>query len=879
MNLEKKYNPKKVEEKWYRFWEENDLFHSEIDKSKSPFTIVIPPPNITGILHMGHGLNNTIQDILIRWKRMQGYNALWLPGTDHAGIATQNVVEKQLAREHKTRHDIGREKFINLVWDWRKKYGGTIIKQLRKFGASCDWKRERFTMDDGLSRAVREVFVRLFNDGLIYKGKYIINWCPRCQTALSDEEVEHEEEKSFLYYILYPFKDEEGGITIATTRPETMLGDTAVAVNPIDPRYKEHIGKPLILPLVGKEIPIIADNYVEMDFGTGAVKITPAHDPNDFEIGKRHNLARINILNIDATINENGIPDCIGMDRYECRAIVVEELKKKGLFVKEEPYSHEVGHCYRCHTVIEPWLSEQWFVKMKPLARPAIDVVEEGKITFYPERWKKVYMNWMNNIRDWCISRQIWWGHRIPVYYCKKCGNVFASVEEPELCNKCKSNAIYQDEDVLDTWFSSQLWPFSTLGWPKKDPDVNYYYPTDVLVTDPGILFFWVARMIISGLKFMKDIPFKNVYIHGVVMDAHGRKMSKSLGNGIDPIEVVERFGADAMRYTIVNITSLGQNLLLSMDKFNAGARFANKIWNASRYILMNIEGIEVIEPHLEDLSTTDKWILTKYEETVKKMNGYLESFKLNEASSLIYEFFWHEFCDWYIEISKVKLYGDSDKLKNHAAAMLIKILDGCMRLLHPIMPFITEEVWQLIPIKKNKKSIMISEYPTFNEDNFFPESVEKIDILKEIIYNIRNIKGEMNVPPEIKANVLINTRDKQVESIINDNTAIIAFLSKLSNLKVGENITKPSGSASAVGSGYEMYLPLKDLIDIEKERIRLNRETELLENQINISKNKLSKDNFIKKAKPNVVERERKRLKKFEESRKKVLNILSSLE
>jgi len=878
MQLEKKYNPEKVEKKWYRFWEENSYFHSEVDSTKIPFTIVIPPPNITGILHMGHGLNNTIQDILIRWKRMQNYNVLWLPGTDHAGIATQNVVEKKLAKDGKTRQEVGRERFIELIWDWKKQYGDTIIKQLRKFGASCDWKRERFTMDNGLSRAVKEVFVRLFNEGLIYKGKYIINWCPRCQTALSDEEVEHKTEKGFLYYILYPFKNEKEGITIATTRPETMLGDTAVAVNPLDARYKNYIGKTVILPLVNREIPIISDSYVEMDFGTGALKITPAHDPNDFEVGKRHNLEEINIFNIDATINENGISDCIGMDRYECREVVIEEIRKRGFFIKQETYTHEVGHCYRCHAVIEPYLSEQWFVKMKPLAKSAIDVVHNNEITFYPERWKKVYLNWMNNIRDWCISRQIWWGHRIPIYYCRKCENIFASVEKPDNCKKCKSTNIYQDEDVLDTWFSSQLWPFSTLGWPEETEDLKYYYPTDVLVTDPGILFFWVSRMIMSGLKFMNKIPFKNVYIHGVVMDDQGRKMSKSLGNGIDPIDVVEKYGADAMRYTIVNITSLGQNLLLSMDKFNIGARFANKIWNASRYILMNIEGMEIKEPEKKDFDSADKWILTKYEETIKKMNIYFEEFKLNEASSLIYDFFWHEFCDWYIEISKVKLTSKNNKVRCHAASMFIKILEGSIRLLHPIMPFITEEVWQLLPVKREKESIMISEYPHYNQNNLYPESVKKINILKEVTYNIRNIRGEMNVPPETKTIVFIKTKDTDVEHTIKDNIDIIIFLARLSKLEIGENIVKPSGSASAVGSGYEIYLPLKDLINIEKERSRLNKELEKIESGIKICEMKLSNESFLNKAKAHVVERETERLVLFEEAKKKVLNIINSL-
>ncbi len=892
MELAKTYDPRKVEEKWYKYWEENDLFHSEKDEENSPFTIVIPPPNITGILHMGHGLNNTIQDIIIRWKRMQGYNTLWLPGTDHAGIATQNVVEKQLSKEGKSRHEIGREAFIELVWKWREKYGSAIIKQLRNFGASCDWRRERFTMDEGLSRAVKEVFVRLYNDGLIYKGKYIINWCPRCQTALSDEEVEHEAEEGNLYYILYPFKDEEGGLVVATTRPETMLGDSAVAVNPNDERYNVHIGKTVILPLVGRELTVIGDDYVDTEFGTGALKITPAHDPVDFEIGTKHGLDRINIFNIDATVNENGIPDCVGMDRYECREAVLEKLKSTGSFIKQEPHTHEIGHCYRCHTVIEPYLSEQWFVRMKPLAEPAIKAVENGDTVFYPGRWKKVYMNWMTGIRDWCISRQIWWGHRIPVYYCDDCGEMFASVEEPSRCSACESSAIHQDEDVLDTWFSSQLWPFSTLGWPDENDDLGYYYPTSVLVTDPGILFFWVARMIMSGLKFMDRVPFKDVYIHGVVMDEKGRKMSKSLGNGIDPLEVVEKFGADALRYTIVNITPMGQNLLLSMDKFNIGSHFANKIWNASRYILMNIDSgtiegekysimkKDVIDPG--ELDTADRWILTVYEETIKKVTGCLEGYRFNDASSLIYEFFWHEFCDWYIEISKVKLYGKDENDRSGAAGMLLRILEGCMRLLHPIMPFITEEVFQLIhSLTENgeKKSIMISQYPVFNKNNMYHESKERIELLKEINYNIRNIRGEMNVPPELKTAALIKTQNEYTRDVIEENKDVVIFLSKLEKIVCGPEIEKPEKSAFAVGSGYEVYLPLTGLIDFDKEKLRLSKELLKLEGEIAKSENKLDNGQFISRAPGSVVEKERDRLETGKKNHTKISAILQSLE
>jgi len=879
MEMAKTYNPREIEDKWYEYWEKSGFFHSEVDPDRKPFTIVIPPPNVTGVLHMGHGLNNTIQDILIRWRRMQGYNTLWVPGTDHAGIATQNVVERQLAKEGKTRHDVGREEFIKLVWEWKKEYGSTIINQLKKLGASCDWQRERFTMDEGLSRAVREVFVRLYNEGLIYRGKYIINWCPRCQTALADEEVEHESEKGYLYYIKYPFKDGTGELIVATTRPETMLGDTALAVNPNDKRYKKYIGKVCILPLVGRELPVIADDYVDPEFGTGVVKITPAHDPNDFEVGKRHNLEQVNIFNIDASINENGIPECIGMDRYECREVIIEELKKKDFLVKTVPHEHEVGHCYRCHTVIEPWLSEQWFVKMKPLAEPAIEVIEKGRIKFYPGRWKKVYMNWMNNIRDWCISRQIWWGHRIPVYYCNDCGYSFASTETPEKCPKCGSNSLRQDEDVLDTWFSSQLWPFSTLGWPEQTEELKYYYPTDVLVTDPGILFFWVARMIMSGMKFMNEIPFKDIFIHGVVMDAQGRKMSKSLGNGIDPIEVVEKYGADALRYTIINITPLGQNLLLSMDKFEIGARFANKIWNASRYILSNIEGIDIKEINDVELDLADRWILSRYHKTVKKMNGYLEKYRLMDASALIYEFFWHDFCDWYIEISKVSLYRGEEKDKVRAASILSYILDGSLRLLHPIMPFITEEIWQKLPIKKNKESIMISDYPEYDKRRIDEKSENQLEVLKDLIYNIRNIRGEMHIPPEIKADILVKIAQSDVYDIINQNEEIVKFLARVKGITIGEGISKPDGSASAVGRGFEIYIPLKGLIDIDMEKARLEKEIQKLEAEIGKSSQKLKNKNFIERAPAEVINKEREKYNSKSEKLERVKEILKGLD
>jgi valyl-tRNA synthetase len=786
---------------------------------------------------------------------------------------------------------VGRERFIELVWEWKERYGSAIIEQLKKLGASCDWSRERFTMDEGLSRAVREVFVRLFNEGLVYRGEYIINWCPRCQTALSDEEVDHEPEQGFLYHILYPFSDGDGGLVVATTRPETMLGDTAVAVNPTDVRYNRHIGKTVVLPLAERELPVIGDDFVDTEFGTGALKITPAHDPNDFEIGERHGLDRVNIFNGDATINKNGIPECIGLDRYEAREVVLEELRERGLLKKQEPHSHEIGHCYRCHSVIEPYLSKQWFVRMKPLAEPAIEAVERGVVVFHPKRWEKVYMNWMTQIRDWCISRQIWWGHRIPVYYCQGCDEVFASVEEPERCPSCEGSELRQDEDVLDTWFSSQLWPFSTLGWPEENEDQEYYYPTDLLVTDPGILFFWVARMIMSGLKFKNDVPFRDVYIHGVVMDDQGRKMSKSLGNGIDPLEVVDRFGADAMRYTIVNITPIGQNLLLSMDKFNTGARFANKIWNASRYILMNIEDVPVgANPVFEDpdsdsdpdhggLDTVDEWMLSLFEDTAGRMNRCLGQFDLMEASSLIYEFFWHEFCDWYIEMSKVRLYGEDAERKRRAASMLAGFLDGCMRLLHPLMPFITEEIWQRLPVERpaRAKSIMLAEYPR-DRGIRFPESVREVDLLKEIVYLIRNIRGEMHVPPEMKAKVFVKEMEGDVARIIGKHRDIVLFLAGLESVDCDRGIEKPAGSAAAVGTGYEVYLPLRDLIDLEREQERLAKEQRRLQAEILRSTSKLENRNFLDRAPVEIVDRERERLQSFEQNAERVRALLKSL-
>ncbi len=857
MSMEKGYNPSEIEPKWYKKWIEKGYFKANIDKSKTPFTIVIPPPNVTGVLHMGHGLNNTIQDILIRYNRMKGKEACWIPGTDHAGIATQTVVEKYLLKTTgKTREEIGREEFLKYVWEWKDKNGNTIIEQLKKIGASCDWSRTRFTMDKGLSNAVKEVFVRLYEKGLIYKGNYIVNWCPRCTTALADDEVEYREHNDKLYYLKYPLKDSNEYLVVATTRPETMLGDTAVAVNPEDDRFKNLIGKKVILPIVNREIPIIADKVVDMEFGTGAVKVTPSHDPNDFDMGKRHNLEFIKVMDEKGKMNDNVPEKYRGMDRYECRKVIMEDLEREGFVEKIEDYSHSVGHCYRCDSVIEPYQSEQWFVKMKPLAQKAIEVVESGKIKFYPERWKKVYLNWMYNIRDWCISRQIWWGHRIPVWYCQDCGEITVDRDTPAKCSKCGSTNLKQEEDVLDTWFSSWLWPFSTLGWPEETEDLKYFYPTDVLVTDPGIIFFWVARMIMAGLEFMNDIPFKDVHIHGVVLDDKGRKMSKSLGNGIDPLEVVEKFGADALRYTIVAITPSGQNLLLSMEKFNIGKHFANKIFNASRYVLSNYNN-EEIDENMENLnlSFADKWILSKLQNIIKKIDIAISKYRFQEIATSIYEFFWHQFCDWYLEISKVGLYRSDINTKKKTLSVLFYVLRESLKLLHPIMPFITEEIYQQLPIK-DSESIMISKWPESNKQ-LIDETIEaNMEILKRLITGVRNIKTIMNIKPEQKIEVIFNIREDEKINIINHNIEEIKFLANISNIKVEKNIERPEHSATFVSDNIEVFIPLKGLIDFETEKRRIKKKIENLERELEKVNKKLNNENFLQKAKEEAIKK-----------------------
>ena len=894
-DIPSQYNPKDFEGKIYSRWEKENLFCAEPSSSKKPFTIVIPPPNVTGILHMGHALNNTIQDILIRWKRMQGHESLWVPGTDHAGIATQNVVEKKIARENKKRQDLGREKFLEEVWEWRNQYGSTIINQLKRLGASCDWGKTRFTMDTDYSEAVKEVFVRLWDKKLIYQGNYIINWCPRCHTALSDEEAPHEDRQGYLYYIKYPFKEHQTSksklqdIIVATTRPETMLGDVAVAVNPKDRRYKKFIGNKLLLPLMNKEIPVIADDFVDKKFGTGAVKVTPAHDPNDFEIGNRHGLERVLVMNPDATMNENA-GDFKGMDRFEAREAIVESLKERKLLVKIEPHSHAVGHCYRCNTVIEPYLSEQLFVSMKRLAKPAIEAVKKGKIKLYPKRWTKVYLHWMENIRDWCISRQIWWGHRIPVYYCDDCmkngdqtsrQGIIVSKVKPDKCPGCGSANIKQHEDVLDTWFSSWLWPFATLGWPKPTKELKYFYPTDVLVTAPEILFFWVARMIMSGLEFMKDIPFRDVYIHGTVRDATGKKMSKSLGNIIDPIEIIDEFGADALRYSVIAITATGQDVFLSKDKFELGRNFANKIWNASRFVLMNISDINSQLPEKLD-SLADKWILSRLDRTVAAVNSSLERYRFNEAEALIYDFFWHDYCDWYIEFIKPKIIAQSAERINQGSGeketahkkecytgkVMMHVLENTLRLLHPFMPFITEAVWQNI---RERSSIMKEKWPKASKTYINKKSEENIALIRDIIVNIRNVRASMNIPHSRRLNAYVVPLKKNIRDVALEGAVYIKNLARLDDLVIDENVEKPESCATVVMEGLNIFISLKDVIDIDSEKARLTAKINELKEKMISAEAKLKNKNFINKAPANIVALEKEKRDKISEK----INIL----
>ncbi|MBE0575723.1 MAG: valine--tRNA ligase [Desulfuromonadales bacterium] len=865
--LNKGYEPHAVERKWYRKWEEDGYFCADEKSAKPHYSIVIPPPNVTGVLHMGHALNNTIQDILARWKRMCGYEVLWMPGTDHAGIATQNVVEKQLASEGFDRHAIGREEFVARVWKWREESGGQIIEQLKRLGASCDWQRERFTMDEGLSTAVREVFVRLYEDGLIYRANRLINWCPRCHTALSDLEVEHEDKRGHLWHLRYPVVGTNRYLVVATTRPETMLGDTAVAVHPEDERYQDLIGKKILLPLLNREIPIVADDYVDKEFGSGAVKITPAHDFNDFELGKRHNLETINVLDESGIVNENGGP-YQGQERYEARANVIADLENQGLLEKIDDYANAVGECYRCRTVIEPYLSLQWYVKVGPLAEEAIKAVQNGDTRIIPQQWEKTYFEWMFNLQDWCISRQIWWGHRIPVWYCAACGELTVSREDATACSHCGSNDICQETDVLDTWFSSALWPFSTMGWPEQTETLEKFYPTSCLVTGFDILFFWVARMMMMGLKFMKDVPFKDVYIHALVRDAQGQKMSKSKGNVIDPLHVIDEYGADAFRFTLASFAAMGRDIKLSTDRIAGYRNFCNKLWNASRFTLMNLEGFDPdgIDLKTLELSDADRWILTRLEETIRQTSQALEDYKFNEAASTLYAFTWHNFCDWYIEMAKDDLYGEDLQARVRVQSVLFTVLEVLLRLLHPFMPFVTEEIWQALPGERPCASIMRADYP---DGSGLPTDVvgaERMELVMEVIRAIRNIRGEMDVPPGKQITALLDCKSDKAQKILEEGAAAIRVLGKVGKLVIGQVLDRAEQSATQVAGDVEISLPLAGLVDVAEEEKRLQKEIAKGQKDVDLFTRKLSNEKFVANAPEHVLEKDRGKLKDAEE-------------
>ena len=871
--LPKTYDPSASEEKLYKFWNDSGFFNAEVDENKKPFTIVIPPPNVTGQLHMGHAFDETLQDILIRFKRMQGYSALWMPGTDHAGIATQIKVEENLRKEEGlTRYDLGREKFLERVWDWKHQYGSRIIEQLKKLGSSCDWRRERFTMDEGCSKAVKEVFVNLYEKGLIYKGHRIINWCPNCATALSDAEVEYENQAGKLWHIRYPLTDGSGELVVATTRPETFMGDTGVAVNPNDERYKHLIGKTCILPIMNREIPIFGDEYVDMEFGTGCVKVTPCHDPNDFEMGQRHNLEQILVFNEDATVNENG-GKYEGLDRYACREAVIKDLEEGGYLVKIEEHEHNVGTCYRCGTTVEPMTSAQWFVKMAPLAKPAMDVVNDGRVKFVPERFSKTYLRWIENVHDWCISRQLWWGHRIPAYYCDDCGEMVVAREDVTVCPKCGGTHMRQEEDVLDTWFSSALWPFSTLGWPEKTKELDYFYPTSVLVTGYDIIFFWVARMIFSGMEQMKEEPFKTVYIHGLVRDAQGRKMSKSLGNGIDPLEIIDKYGADALRFTLVTGNSPGNDMRFSTEKVESSRNFANKIWNASRFIQMNLTIDKAELP--ETLALEDKWILAKFNDLVKAVTENIDKYELGLAVQKLYDFIWDNFCDWYIEIVKPRLQNKDDVQANeNAQKVLCYVLSNTMKLLHPFMPFITETIWQALP--HEGESIMISKWPEYQESLNFATQAEQVETIMDTIRAIRARRAEMNVPPSKKAQVILFTENRNAYEAGSTFFAKLAYASEIQFVDAAPSNVE--SMVSVVTKGAQVYMPMGELVDFEKEKARLEKEKAKVQKDIDFVMKKLNNEGFVAKAPAAVIAQEREKAAKYQELMDKLNASLAAL-
>ena len=898
--LAKTYDPKAMEDRIYGEWLEKKYFHAEVDRSKKPFTIVMPPPNITGKLHMGHALDNTLQDILIRYKRMQGYNALWIPGTDHASISTEVKVINQLKSEGIDKNELGREGFLKRTWEWREEYGRTIVDQLKKIGSSCDWDRERFTMDEGCSKAVQEVFLRLHKKGYIYKGSRIINWCPVCKTSISDAEVEHEEQAGHFWHINYPIKGSDKFVEIATTRPETLLGDSALAVNPDDERYKDIVGKTVILPLVGREIPVIADAYVDKEFGTGVVKITPAHDPNDFEVGKRHNLPEINILNDDATINENG-GKYAGMDRYEARKVMVEELKEQGLLVKVADHVHNVGTHDRCGTTVEPMIKQQWFVKMEEMAKPAIEAVKNGDLTFVPERFDKTYLHWLENIRDWCISRQLWWGHRIPAYYCDDCGEIVVDREMPSVCPKCGGTHFTQDPDTLDTWFSSALWPFSTLGWPENTEDLDYFYPTDVLVTGYDIILFWVIRMVFSGYEQTGKCPFHHVLIHGLVRDSLGRKMSKSLGNGIDPLEIIDQYGADALRFTLVTGNAPGNDMRFYMERVEASRNFANKIWNASRFIMMNVTALKeneheqseysfsteqsatdrrsgacVKEMDLTQLTGADKWILSKVNTLAQDVTANMDKFELGIAVQKLYDFIWEEFCDWYIEMVKPRLYNEEDQTKAAALWTLKTVLTNALKLLHPYMPFITEEIYRNLT---GEESIMISAWPEFKAEWNFQKEEAEVELIKEAVRSIRNVRSSMNVPPSKKAHVIVVSEKPQVREVFEGSKAFFGTLSYASQVTVQEDKSGIGEDAvSALIPDAAVYMPFAELVDLEKEIERLKKEEERLTKELARVNGMLSNEKFISKAPQSKIDEEKEKLEKYTQMMNQVKEHLAAL-
>ena len=880
--LAKTYDPHGMEDRIYQKWIDKKYFHAEVDRSKKPFTIVMPPPNITGQLHMGHALDNTMQDILTRFKRMQGYNALWQPGTDHASIATEAKVVEKLKSEGLTKEELGREAFLERVWDWKKEYGGRIVSQLKKIGSSCDWDRERFTMDEGCNKAVKEVFVKMHEKGYIYKGSRIINWCPVCNTSISDAEVEYEEQAGHFWHMKYPLVDENGQpsktefLIFATTRPETMLGDTAVAINPKDERYAHLRGKQVWLPIVNKPIPVVEDEYVDMEFGTGVVKITPAHDPNDFEVGKRHNLPEINIMNDDATINENG-GAYAGMDRYEARKAIVAEMDRLGLLVKIEDYSHNVGTCYRCHTTVEPMIKKQWFVKMDELIKPAVEAVKNGDIQLIPERMNKTYFNWTDNIRDWCISRQLWWGHQIPAYYCDECGEIVVAKEMPEKCPKCGCTHLTQDPDTLDTWFSSALWPFSTLGWPDKTEELDYFYPTDVLVTGYDIIFFWVIRMIFSGYEQMGKRPFKTVLFHGLVRDSQGRKMSKSLGNGIDPLEIIDQYGADALRLTLITGNAPGNDMRFYMERVEASRNFANKVWNASRFIMMNMEGKEVTDAS-DSLEPVDKWIISKLNSLVKEVTDNMENYDLGIAVQKIYDFIWDEFCDWYIEMVKPRLYNSDDAVSQNAALWTLKtVLIDALKLLHPYMPFITEEIF--CTLQSEEESIMISKWPEYSESRCFAKDEKDIEIIKEAVRGIRNVRTEMNVAPSKKAHVFVVSDNEDICRTFTEGKLFFASLAYASEVTIQKDKTGIADDAvSVVIANANVYMPFAELVDIKLEIERLEKEAKRLDSELARVNGMLANEKFLSKAPEAKINEEKEKLVKYTQMKQQVVERLAQL-